>query len=170
MQLKQIKFCGWHIGKSAHTLERCKPLTYFNGFLWYVRTGAWQALLYITGGGLWLRSQTPEMGKVLGKRFPFFPTNQRTELSGHMHKSHAYGENMEWVHNTNYWYRHSGKRYTYYGTYMLRHEIARLSPTKGRSVQSLQLIDQKDLNYSETNRHTHGPSTHVPVNSQHRES
>ena len=46
-------------------------------------------------GGLRMRSQTQILGKVLGKGFPLFPTNQTTEMFGHMHKSHAYGKNVD---------------------------------------------------------------------------
>ena len=93
--------------------------------LWYVWTGAWQTLLYIMGVGLWLKTQRPEMGKVFEKGFPPFPANQKTELSGHMHESHVYGWNIEWVHNSSKWFRNSEKRYTYNRTYIHRYVTAR---------------------------------------------
>ena len=42
-------------------------------------------------------------------------------MFGHMHKSHANGENIDHVHNSIYWYSNSGKRYTYNRTYMHRY-------------------------------------------------
>ena len=49
---------------------------------------------------LWLMSHTPEIGKVWEKGSHLFPTNEEREMSCHMHKSHAYGKNMDCVHNS----------------------------------------------------------------------
>ena len=53
--------------ENLHIPYRGASLSHRVQALWYVTTGAWQALLYVIGIGLCLRFQTPEIEKVKEK-------------------------------------------------------------------------------------------------------
>ncbi len=67
--------------------------------LWYERTGARQALLYVIGAGFQRRTQNSGEEKVGEKWSCLLLTNQESDFSDHVHKSHAHRKKRDRVHN-----------------------------------------------------------------------